>query len=84
MEDIIRQKLTESLHPIHLEVINQSHLHAGHAGDNGTGESHFLVKVASDHFAGLSRIEGQRIIYGLLEEELKTTIHALSINILRD
>jgi BolA protein len=82
MEDIIRQKLTESLNPTHLEVINESHLHAGHAGDNGSGESHFLVKVASPELTGLSRVEGQRRIYLLLADELKTSIHALSINIL--
>lgn len=84
MEEIIRQKLTEALNPVRLEVINQSHLHAGHAGDNGTGESHFHVIVVSTDLSDLSRVEGQRRIYAILAEELKSRIHALSINILKE
>lgn len=84
VEEIIRQKLTETLHPTRLEVINKSHLHAGHAGDNGTGESHFHVVVVSSELAGLSRVDGQRRIYQVLAQELKTTIHVLSINILKE
>lgn len=82
MEDTIRKKLTDFLAPSLLEVVNESHLHAGHAGDNGTGDSHFRVKIVSGKFAGLSRVERQRMIYNILEHELKTTIHALSINAL--
>lgn len=84
MEEIIRQKLTESLKPLRLEVVNQSHLHAGHAGDNGTGESHFHVVVVSPDLAAMSRVEGQRKIYAILKDELKNQIHALSINILKE
>lgn len=84
MEDIIRQKLTESLAPSRLEVINESHLHAGHAGDDGSGESHFRVTVVSKRFKGLSRVAAQRVIYDILSEELKNGIHALSINALAE
>lgn len=80
MEDTIRQKLTEFLTPSMLEVVNESHLHVGHAGDNGTGDSHFRVKVVSCKFAGLSRVDRQRLIYQILDQELKSGIHALSIN----
>ena len=82
MEEIIRHKLTEALVPEVLRVINESHLHAGHAGDNGTGDSHFRVEIASSWLAGLSRIDAQRRIYSILEQEMKNGIHALSINIL--
>lgn len=84
MEEIIRLKLTKSLNPGFLEVINESHLHAGHAGDNGTGESHFCVRVAAEKLRGLSRVAAQRQIYGILKEEMQNGIHALSINILEE
>lgn len=83
MEDKIRRKLAENLSPSQLEVINQSHLHSGHSGDDGSGESHFHVKVASELLSGLSRVEAQRQIYAILADEMKTGIHALSISIIR-
>ena len=84
MEEKIRRKLSEALNPSVLEVVNESHLHQGHAGDNGTGESHFRVKVVSPAFAGLSRVEAQRLVYKALGEELENGIHALSINALAE
>jgi len=84
MEETIRRKLTESLAPTRLEVVNESHLHAGHAGDDGSGESHFRVLVVSRRFAGLSRVAAQRVIYEVLAEEMKNGIHALSINVLAE
>lgn len=84
MEDVIRQKLTESLDPSRLDVINESHLHAGHAGDDGSGESHFRVIVVSGVFAGLSRVAAQRRVYDILQNEMKNGIHALSINALAE
>lgn len=82
MSDIIRQKLQAALNPGLLDVINESHLHIGHAGDNGTGDSHFRVRVAAASLSGLSRVAAQRQIYDILSEEMKNGIHALSINVL--
>ncbi|MFA5592306.1 MAG: BolA family protein [Micavibrio sp.] len=82
MEEIIRQKLEQGLKPVALDVINESHLHAGHAGDNGTGESHFRVMIVSPLFDTMGRVERQRAVYALLEEELKQSVHALSITAL--
>lgn len=79
MEDIISAKLEKGLRPTVLKILNQSHLHKGHAGDNGSGESHFLVEVVSDSFCDLSRIARQRMIYELLQDELQGSLHALSI-----
>lgn len=79
MQDKITQKLTDSLAPVSLEVINESHEHQGHAGDNGTGESHFRVKVVSPQFAGCNRVECHRMIHEILKEELRESIHALTI-----
>jgi BolA protein len=84
MEEIIRRKLAESLNPSVLEVVNESHLHAGHAGDNGSGETHFRVKVVSAAFSGMSRVEMQRLVYKILEMEMRIGIHALSINALAE
>lgn len=82
MDDIIRRKLTESLAPTMLEILNESHLHAGHPGDNKTGESHYRIVISSPTLSTLSKVDAQRRIYALLAEEMKSTIHALSINVL--
>ncbi len=81
MESRIKAKLTEKLAPIALAVENQSHLHAGHAGDDGSGESHFHLMVVSSAFSGLSRLARHRMIFGILQQEMDS-IHALSIKAL--
>jgi BolA family transcriptional regulator, general stress-responsive regulator len=75
----IKVKLTDALAPLRLEVINESHLHEGHAGWREGGESHFRVIVVAGGFAGLSRVERQRLVHGALAEELAGPVHALSI-----
>lgn len=75
----IRRKLTDALTPVSLEIEDQSHRHVGHAGHDGRGESHFRIKVVSDAFAGRARVDRQRMVYGLLAEELADRVHALSL-----
>ena len=75
----IHARLSSALAPTVLHVINTSASHAGHAGDDGTGESHWLVVVASDRFAGLSRVERQRLVNQALADLLSSRIHALEI-----
>jgi BolA protein len=75
----ITNRLTDALAPSHLEVINDSHHHAGHMGDDGTGESHFTVVVESAAFTGLNRVQRQRLVNNALAELLSTRIHALAI-----
>lgn len=82
MEEKIRQKLLEKASPTHLVVENQSHLHAGHAGDDGSGESHFHVEIWSDTFEQMSRVERERFIYKVLSDEMRF-IHALGVTIKR-
>ena len=77
--DTIRSKLTQAFSPQNLEIIDESHLHAGHAGARDGGESHFRVTIVSNAFGGQSRMERQRAVYGVLADELKGPIHALSI-----
>jgi BolA protein len=78
----ITRKLTEALAPHRLEVIDESHHHAGHAGARPGGESHFAVVIVTDAFAGKSRVERQRLVYGILAEELAGPVHALSLTTL--
>lgn len=75
----IERKLTESLAPTRLEVVDDSGRHAGHAGHRGGGESHFSVRVVSVAFAGKSRVERHRMVNTLLAEELAGPVHALQL-----
>jgi stress-induced morphogen len=82
VERDIRKKLTEAFAPVALEVVNDSHRHAGHAGSPGTGESHFTIKVVSAAFAGKSRLERHRMVNRALAAELAGKIHALAVTAL--
>ena len=75
----IADRLTRALAPTELKVVNDSHHHAGHSGDDGTGESHFTVVVESQAFAGRSRVERQRMVNRALADLLAERIHALAI-----
>jgi BolA protein len=79
LADIIADRLRAALDPSHLVVSNDSHLHAGHMGDDGSGESHFSVTVESAAFAGLNRVARQRLVNTALADLLATRIHALAI-----
>ena len=63
-----------------LNVINESHMHAGHAGDDGTGESHWRIEIAAPEFAQMSRIARHRAIHTALGPTIIGRIHALSID----
>jgi BolA protein len=78
----IEKKLSEGLKPERLSITDESHLHAGHAGSRPGGESHFRVEIVSAAFAGLSRVARQRLVYSLLEAELKGPVHALALRTL--
>jgi BolA protein len=78
LETRIYERLTEAFQPEKLEVKNQSHLHAGHAGDDGSGESHFKVIIQCSALNNLSYVNRERSIHKALEAEM-LLIHALSI-----
>ncbi|GAM02505.1 BolA family protein [Sphingomonas parapaucimobilis] len=78
--DQITDRLTRALAPTHLEVINESAMHRGHLGDDGTGESHFRVIVESPAFSGQSRVARQRMVNHALADLLSERIHALAIS----
>ncbi len=75
----ITARLNDMLEPTRLDVVNESHLHAGHMGDDGTGETHFAVSVESARFVGLNRVQRQRLVNQALADLLAGPIHALSI-----
>ena len=79
VETTIREKLTQAFQPARLEVVNESHLHAGHRNSPGTGESHFRVLIVSPLFAGKSRLARHRLVNETLAAELKGKIHALAL-----
>ena len=82
VEEQITIKLRRAFAPVALEVVNDSHRHAGHPGSPQTGESHFSIKVVSESFAGKSRVERHRMVNEVLSEELAGKVHALAISAL--
>ena len=78
----IKAKLEAGLSPERLEITDESAKHAGHAGARAGGESHFNLLVVAGAFRGKSRLERQRLVYGLLDEELAGPVHALSLTTL--
>jgi BolA family transcriptional regulator, general stress-responsive regulator len=79
VEQSIREKLARAFEPTRLEVINESHLHAGHRSSPGTGESHFRVLIVAPVFAGKSRLERHRLVNATLAAELAGSVHALAL-----
>ncbi len=74
----IETRLRESLAATHVEVFDESHLHAGHAGAK-SGGGHFRAVIVSEQFAGLSRVKAQQLVYGVLGAWMGKEIHALSM-----
>lgn len=80
VQENIRQKIEEALAPTDLEIVDESHLHAGHTGARPEGETHFRISVVSRLFEGKSRVARQRLIYDVLKDELAGPVHALSLS----
>lgn len=81
LEQQIRARLTAAFAPVRLEVVNESHRHAGHAGDDGSGESHFRVAIAAPVFGPMSRLERHRAVHAALGRDLTARIHALALDV---
>ena len=87
LEASMQAKLIETFAPERLSILNESHLHAGHhhSGSDhhgtydGTGETHFRVRIVAQAFAGMSRLQRHRAVNDLLAEELNNGVHALAI-----
>lgn len=79
LEIRIREKLMVALEPTRLDVVNESHLHAGHRNSPNSGQSHFSVLVVAAAFAGKSRLQRHRIVNEALAAELQDGVHALAV-----
>lgn len=75
----IEERLRAALNPQQLAVIDDSEKHRGHAGHDGSGESHFTVEIVSDRFVGQSRVARQRLVNAALADLLRDKVHALAI-----
>ena len=75
----IEKRLREALAPTRLQVINDSDQHRGHAGHDGSGESHFTVEIEAPAFAGMSRLQRQRAVNAALGDLMAGRVHALAI-----
>jgi BolA family transcriptional regulator, general stress-responsive regulator len=80
VKEIITNKLREAFAPESVEVLDESHLHEGHAGHRAGGETHFRMHIVSQAFAGKSRVERHRMINAVLAAELAGSVHALAIH----
>ena len=73
--------LTRELAPHHLEIIDDSHKHAGHAGARPGGETHYTVVIGSAAFTGKSKVQAHQMVYAALKPELDSGLHALAITV---
>lgn len=78
----IRKRLTAALSPTALEILDESHLHIGHAGARD-GRGHFRIRIASPMFNGRRPIEQHRLVYEALGDLMETDIHAAAIEIIK-
>jgi BolA family transcriptional regulator, general stress-responsive regulator len=76
----IETQLVARFAPRRLEVVNESHLHAGHTGDDGTGESHFRIVIRAEAFAAMSRVARHRAVHQALGD-LNARVHAMALDI---
>ena len=77
--EMIRSALEKALSPEHVEIVDESHLHAGHAGARD-GRGHFRVSITATEFAGMTPIKRHRAVYAAVGTLMDTDIHALSID----
>jgi len=82
LADQMAQRLRDVLQPEHLEVLDESGLHAGHAGANGSGfGTHFRVRIASPLFTGRTRVARHRLVYDALQDFIAQGVHAIAIEV---
>lgn len=76
----LHDKLTAAFDPVSLEIVNESHLHAGHQeAFDGSGETHLRIRIVASAFRAMSRVERHRAIHAMAEDEIAAGLHALAI-----
>ena len=82
IRETIIEKLSDKFAPDYLEVIDDSQKHRGHAGWREGGDTHFRVRIATRHFAGMNRLAQHRAVMDALDAELNGGVHALAIEVI--
>lgn len=82
MAETIGAAIENGLAPERLEIVDESSLHAGHAGARPGGETHYRIVVVSGRFQGVSRVKRQQMVYGLLDDAFAAGLHALAMTTL--
>jgi BolA protein len=82
VKNTLEQKIRAEFAPTRLDIVDESHLHAGHAGARPEGETHFRMTVVANVFEGKTRVARQQLVYGALKDELAGPVHALSLRTL--
>jgi BolA protein len=77
----MQSALVAQFEPASIALVDESGLHAGHAGARPGGETHYRLRMVSAAFAGLSRVARQRLVYDLFREEFDTGLHALALEL---
>ncbi|MDP4032128.1 MAG: BolA family protein [Pseudorhodobacter sp.] len=80
VKDEMEQRLMAAFSPQQIEIVNESHKHAGHSGDDGSGESHFRIVLRSDILAPMSRVARHRAVHAALGD-LNTRVHAIALDL---
>ncbi|MFN4153034.1 MAG: BolA family protein [Paracoccaceae bacterium] len=76
----MEQRLIAAFAPQQIEIVNESHKHAGHSGDDGSGESHFRILLRSETLAPMSRVARHRAVHAALGD-LNTRVHAIALDL---
>ncbi|MEM7290701.1 MAG: BolA family protein [Pseudomonadota bacterium] len=77
----LHDQLIETFSPDHLEVVNESHLHAGHHGHDGSGESHLRIRIVAEAFKTMNRVNRHRAVYDIVQPKIDEGIHACAIEV---
>lgn len=80
VKDEIEQRLTAAFDPTRIDVVNESHKHAGHSGDDGSGESHFRIVLRAASLAQMTRVARHRAVHAALGD-LNTRVHAIALDL---
>lgn len=80
--DRLKEQLTRALEPFSIDVVDESHRHAGHAGARPEGETHYQVEIVAARFAGMSRVARHRLVHEIVHSEFENGLHALSLKLL--
>lgn len=79
--ETMRKKLEAAFSPLTIDVVDESHKHAGHVEARPEGETHFQITLISSAFDGLGRVQRHRLVHDVLAEELRGPVHALALSL---